>query len=348
MAGIEKRLESYRNRFRLEGKVALVLGAASGIGKAAAESLAALGATVICADKNKVGVESTAAEIAATGRAESHVVDASDAKAIHSLAATIDSKHKRLDVAVSTPAIHVRKLMLDYTDEEYDRVVDLNLRGTFLFLRAFGRIMVRQRSGSLIASSSVRAHHARAGPRDLRRDQSWHHSDGARSGFRSRTVRRSCQRHRSQHRGYRTSRTTQSAAGNLEQIGLSHCIQSMGTAGRGGSGSGVLGLRRSKLHHRHRASGGRGVDCDRWRTVRIDGNPSWRALREPDDLDLSHRWRGLHWQPYLAAFLGFWSAFSAMYNVLQKQASRFIDWGAAQDFCGRQPSIRTEEECSGI
>src|SRR5262249_46814586 len=50
MAGIEKRLESYRNRFRLEGKVALVLGAASGIGKAAAESLAALGATVICAD----------------------------------------------------------------------------------------------------------------------------------------------------------------------------------------------------------------------------------------------------------------------------------------------------------
>ena len=157
MTEIEKRLEAYRNRFRLDGRIALVLGAASGIGKAAAESLVALGATVICADKNKVGVESTAAEIAATGRAESHVVDASDAKAIHALAETIDRKHKRLDVAVSTPAIHVRKLMLDYTDEEYDRIVDLNLRGTFLFLRAFGRIMVRQGSGSLIASSSVRA-----------------------------------------------------------------------------------------------------------------------------------------------------------------------------------------------
>jgi NAD(P)-dependent dehydrogenase (short-subunit alcohol dehydrogenase family) len=157
MAGIEKRLEGYRNRFRLEGKIALVLGAASGIGKAAAEALAALGATVICADKKKEGVETTASEIAAIGRAESHVVDAGDADAIHALAATIDSKHKRLDIAVSTPAVHVRKLMLDYTDEEYDRVVDLNLRGTFLFLRAFGRIMVRQRSGSLIASSSVRA-----------------------------------------------------------------------------------------------------------------------------------------------------------------------------------------------
>ena len=157
MAEIEKRLEGYRNRFRLESKIALVLGAASGIGKAAAEALAALGANVICADKEKEGAETTASEIAANGRAESHVVDAGDADAIHALAATIESKYKRLDIAVSTPAIHVRKLMLDYTDEEYDRVVDLNLRGTFLFLRAFGRIMVRQRGGSLIASSSVRA-----------------------------------------------------------------------------------------------------------------------------------------------------------------------------------------------
>ena len=47
--------------------------------------------------------------------------------------------------------------MLDYTDEEYDRVVDLNLRGTFLFLRAFGRMMSQQKGGSLIASSSIRA-----------------------------------------------------------------------------------------------------------------------------------------------------------------------------------------------
>jgi NAD(P)-dependent dehydrogenase (short-subunit alcohol dehydrogenase family) len=157
MAEIEERLEAYRSLFRLDGKIALVLGAASGIGKATAELLAALGATVICADKNKEGVETTAADLVANGHAESHVVDAGDANAVAALAAAIDSKHKRLDVAVSTPAIHVRKLMLDYTDEEYDRVVDLNLRGTFLFLRAFGRIMVREGSGSLIASSSVRA-----------------------------------------------------------------------------------------------------------------------------------------------------------------------------------------------
>jgi NAD(P)-dependent dehydrogenase (short-subunit alcohol dehydrogenase family) len=157
MAEIEERLEAYRSLFRLDGKIALVLGAASGIGKATAELLAALGARVICADKSKEGVETTAADLVAYGHAESHVVDAGDANAVAALAAAIDSKHKRLDIAVSTPAIHVRKLMLDYTDEEYDRVANLNLRGAFFFLRAFGRMMIRQGKGSLIASSSVRA-----------------------------------------------------------------------------------------------------------------------------------------------------------------------------------------------
>ena len=157
MAGIEDRLERYRSLFRLDDRTALVLGAASGIGKASAEALAALGASVICADRNKMGVEEAAASISTQGRAEAHVVDAADGDAINALAATIERAHKRLDVAVTTPAVHVRKLMLEYTDEEYNHVADLNLRGTFYFLRAFGRMMSRQKGGSLIASSSVRA-----------------------------------------------------------------------------------------------------------------------------------------------------------------------------------------------
>ncbi len=135
---IDARLEAYRAMFRLDGKTALVLGAASGIGKASAEALAATAATI-------------------GTRAEAHVTDAGSAASVNALAAAIEREHKRLEVAVTTPAVHVRKLMCDYTDEEYDRVAGLNLRGTFLFLRAFGRIMARQRGGSLIASSSVRA-----------------------------------------------------------------------------------------------------------------------------------------------------------------------------------------------
>jgi NAD(P)-dependent dehydrogenase (short-subunit alcohol dehydrogenase family) len=157
MAEVEDRLERYRSLFRLDGRTALVLGAASGIGKASAEALAALGATVICADKNKQGVEETASSIGAHSQPEAHVVDAGDGDAVNAFATAIAKAHKRLDVAVTTPAIHVRKMLLDYTDEEYDRVADLNLRGVFYFLRAFGRMMSRQKSGSLIASSSVRA-----------------------------------------------------------------------------------------------------------------------------------------------------------------------------------------------
>jgi NAD(P)-dependent dehydrogenase (short-subunit alcohol dehydrogenase family) len=82
----EPRLEAYRSRFRLDGKTALVLGAASGIGKASAEAFAALGATVICADKDKNGVEATAAEI---GSGSVHVLDAGDGDAVNALATAV-------------------------------------------------------------------------------------------------------------------------------------------------------------------------------------------------------------------------------------------------------------------
>jgi NAD(P)-dependent dehydrogenase (short-subunit alcohol dehydrogenase family) len=155
--GIAARLQCYRAMFDLTGKTAVVLGAASGIGKAAAEALAALGADVICADNNRDGVELTASELAAHVKSEAHVVDAGNAREIDMLAKAVTVAGRRIDIAVTTPAIHVRKLMLDYTDEEYDRVVDLNLRGVFYFLRAFGNIMRSQNGGSLIATSSVRA-----------------------------------------------------------------------------------------------------------------------------------------------------------------------------------------------
>ena len=150
---IEQRLSAYRAMFDLSGKNALVLGAASGIGRSSAEALAALGAAVTCADIDRDGVERTAAAIG--GKA--HVVDAGKPDDVAALAEAVAKAGRRLDIAVTTPAIVVRKPFLDYSDEEYDRIVDLNLRGVFLFLRAFGRIMRAQGAGSLIATSSMRA-----------------------------------------------------------------------------------------------------------------------------------------------------------------------------------------------
>ncbi|MGN6573927.1 MAG: SDR family NAD(P)-dependent oxidoreductase [Pseudolabrys sp.] len=147
-----ERLARYRDLFDLSGKTAVVLGAASGIGKASAEALAALGASVICADRDRAGVERTAAGIGG----EAHVVDAGAAEDVARLAAAATTRG-RVDIAVTTPAMHIRKWFLDYTDDEFDRIVSLNLRGVFLFLRAFGRIMRDQKCGSLIATSSMRA-----------------------------------------------------------------------------------------------------------------------------------------------------------------------------------------------
>jgi len=155
--GIDARLRRYRALFELAGKTAVVLGAASGIGKASVEALAALGANVICADKDREGVERTAAEIGTHVKAAAHVVDAGKAEDVAALAAAAQAFSPRIDIAVTTPAVHIRKAFLDYSDEEYDRIVDLNLRGVFLFLRAFGRIMRTQNGGSLIATSSMRA-----------------------------------------------------------------------------------------------------------------------------------------------------------------------------------------------
>lgn len=143
----------YRALFDLSGRTALVLGAASGIGKASAEALAALGATVICADRDAAGVAATAAAIGG----EAEVADAASGSDIAALAAAVGRRHARLDVAVTTPAINIRKTLFDYTEEDFDRVIGLNLKGVFHFLRAFGAIMAAQRGGSLIACSSMRA-----------------------------------------------------------------------------------------------------------------------------------------------------------------------------------------------
>ena len=73
------------------------------------------------------------------------------------LAASARQKFPRLDIAVTTPGLNIRKTILDYNDDDLYRVINLNIKGTVWFFQAFGRIMMEQRGGSLIACSSVRA-----------------------------------------------------------------------------------------------------------------------------------------------------------------------------------------------
>ena len=143
----------YRSMFDLEGKSALVVGAGSGIGEASAQGLAAFGAGVVCADMNGEAAQSTATEISSEGgKAEALELDMTDPRSVDAALEQIGTP----DVLVSTPSLNVRKPVLDITDEEFDRIIDLNLKGTFRLIRNFGRGMSERGSGSIIAFSSIR------------------------------------------------------------------------------------------------------------------------------------------------------------------------------------------------
>ena len=142
--------------FRLDGRRALVVGAGSGIGQAIATGLAAFGAAVTCADSRLDAAARTAEAINAGGPPAEGAAVALDlldpAAPAAALAATGTP-----DVLVTTPAINVRKRIVDYTDDELDRVVDLNIKGTFRLCRTFGQAMADAGRGSMIGLSSIRS-----------------------------------------------------------------------------------------------------------------------------------------------------------------------------------------------
>jgi len=147
-----------RNLFDLTGRVAAVIGAGSGIGEAVALGCARHGARVACLDLNLEAVERVAGRGHADGLTlESAKLDVTDSASIEGVFAELYARHGSLDIVICTPAINVRKPILKYTDEEFARVLDVNMKGSFGVLRAAGRIMVAQKRGSIIMFSSIRS-----------------------------------------------------------------------------------------------------------------------------------------------------------------------------------------------
>jgi NAD(P)-dependent dehydrogenase (short-subunit alcohol dehydrogenase family) len=128
---------------RLAGKVCIVTGAGSGIGKASAALFAAEGATVVAADLD--------------GAAEgvTHQVDVADEAGVEALAAAVVEQHGRIDVLFNNAGISGVGDLSETTLEQFENVMRVNVRGVFLMSRAVAPVMIAQKSGSIVNMSSA-------------------------------------------------------------------------------------------------------------------------------------------------------------------------------------------------
>lgn len=136
----------------LAGRVAVVTGAGSGIGRASALALAARGATVAAVDRDGGAARRTAAELATPGRA--FEADIADEQAVNGLVAATVEEFGGVDLLHANAAIQWFGAVLDCTLEQWDRTHAVNLRGVFLMARACLPAMIERGGGAIVATSS--------------------------------------------------------------------------------------------------------------------------------------------------------------------------------------------------
>ena len=140
---------------KCKDKVALVTGAASGIGGRAAVRLAMEGAKLFLMDVNEAGLEKTAEEIRLLGgQAIACPCDVSSEIAVKAAVAQAVEAFGRIDILVNVAGVQITKLLVDTTKADYDRMVDVNLGGTFLTMHEVLPLMKAQRSGAIVNCAS--------------------------------------------------------------------------------------------------------------------------------------------------------------------------------------------------
>ena len=147
----------YLNKFRLDNKVAVITGAARGIGLATADALSEAGALVVIADMDGAAAEKSAAALVAKSRKADHVVlDVTHPRAVEHVQAEIIKRHKVVDVLVNNAGIAISFVPAETMDDAtWNKVIDVNLNGVFWCCRTFGKAMLARGSGVIVNVGSM-------------------------------------------------------------------------------------------------------------------------------------------------------------------------------------------------
>jgi len=142
--------------FKLNDKVALVTGSARGLGQAIAVKLAEAGADIALCDLNAEWLEETAAKVKALGRrAECYSVNVAEGDSVKAGIKAVEKDFGKIDVLVNNAGITKDGLLIRMSEDDWDAVLNVNLKGTFLCTKAVMRGMMKQRAGAIVNIASV-------------------------------------------------------------------------------------------------------------------------------------------------------------------------------------------------
>lgn len=144
--------------FKLDGKVAIVNGGYGGIGEMLALGLGHHGAMVVVTGRNEEAAEKTAQKIKDETGSEAIAIrtDVSDEESVENLVQSVVKKYGKLDILVNAQGINLKRDAVDFPMEDWDKMFDINVKGTMIACKMAARVMREQKYGSIINLSSVR------------------------------------------------------------------------------------------------------------------------------------------------------------------------------------------------
>jgi gluconate 5-dehydrogenase len=147
-----------KDMFNLKDKIAIVTGGAGGIGEALSMGLAGQGATVVVSSRNQAAIEAVAQKITAETGIEAIAipVDVTDESSVEALAKQVKERYGKIDILVNAMGINIKHDAFEFPMEDWEKLFNLNVKGTMIACKYIGRVMRDQKAGSIVNLSSVR------------------------------------------------------------------------------------------------------------------------------------------------------------------------------------------------